>query len=114
MERYYVLHELGAGSSGEPLLLQKLWLDRASLKIRKKILYSMSGTPISKVVYRNYSASEKSSFPREIFLDRPLEGYKIQFKLDRIQPNAVLNDDMFQLTIPGNAKIVQISSEEEE
>jgi|GEM_PF-1100639 len=110
-ERYYVLHEIGRAEGGHPVLLQKLWLERSTLNIRKKFIYNEEGTTISQVIYWYPPASSAQTFPHEIYLYRPIEGYRIQFRLDRVDTDAELNEEMFRMIVPESAKVVELSQE---
>ncbi|MBN2430341.1 MAG: hypothetical protein JXQ27_02650 [Acidobacteria bacterium] len=110
-ERYYVLHEIGRTEGGYPVLRQKIWLERSTLNIRKKFIYNEEGVTISQVIYWYPPTTSGRSFPQEIFLYRPIEGYRIQFRLDRVDADAELNDEMFHMTVPESAKIVELSQE---
>jgi hypothetical protein len=59
-----------------------------------------------------YPPDSTGSFPQEIYLYRPLEGYRIQFQLDRVETDAELNDEMFHMIIPESARIVELSQED--
>jgi hypothetical protein len=110
-ERYYVLLEVGTADAGYPVLLQKLWLERSTLNIRKKFIFNEEGATVSQVIYW-YPPDSTGSFPQEIYLYRPLEGYRIQFQLDRIETDAELNDEMFRMIVPESARIVELSQED--
>jgi hypothetical protein len=108
VERYYVIHELDMAGDF-PRVLQKVWLERSSLAIRKKILYGPDGAPVSEVTYgtaRNFSST---TFPAEIRLNRPREGYRVEFSIARLEADAALTEQMFALSVPADAAIERIS-----
>jgi hypothetical protein len=109
-ERYYVIHEIKRDENGITHLLQRIFLERATFHIRKKFLYDSDGAVVGEVLYWYPPAADPGQVPVEINLLRPQEGYRIQFRLDRIDTNPSLTEDMFQLTVPQSAKIVELSS----
>jgi hypothetical protein len=107
-ERYYVLHILTAGPDGSAYIAQKLWIERAHLTVRKKVLFAEDGAPVSEITYRNYTAFGSGQFPADITLRRPMEGYEVQFKIRRMELDPAIQDRMFELTVPEDAKIEEI------
>jgi hypothetical protein len=107
-ERYYVLHILSMGAGGTPVIVQKLWLERAGLTVRKKVLFAEDGAPVSEITYQGYTDFPGGRFPADITLRRPLEGYQVQFRIKRMELDAPLQDRMFELTVPEGAKIEEI------
>ncbi len=107
-----MLHELRISDSKPPVILQKLWLERSTLQIRKKILYNEDGAPLSRIYYRDYVRVGEGEFPQTIILERPLEGYQVNFKIENVQTDIKLNPEMFTLKIPEDAKIVNLKSSE--
>lgn len=107
-ERYYVLHILSPGADGTPFIVQKLWLERAGLTVRKKVLFTEDGAPVSEITYQGYTDFPGGRFPADITLRRPIEGYQVQFKIKRMELDAPLQDRMFELTVPEGAKIEEI------
>lgn len=108
VERYYVIHELDVAGDA-PLVLQKIWLERSSLSIRKKVLYGPDGAPVSEVSYGPHRPFTSGEFPAEIRLYRPREGYRVDFSVKRLEVDAPLNDQMFALSVPDGAMVEQIS-----
>ena len=49
-------------------------------------------------------------FPAEITLRRPVEGYQVQFKIKRMELDAAVQDAMFELKVPEDAKIEDIKT----
>ncbi len=108
VERYYVIHELDVAGDA-PLVLQKLWVERSSLGIRKKVLYGPDGAPVSEVSYGPNRPFTSGEFPAEIRLYRPREGYRVDFSVKRLEVGAPLNDQMFALNVPADAVVEHIS-----
>ncbi len=103
VERYYVIHELDVAGDA-PLVLQKLWVERSSLGIRKKVLYGPDGAPVSEVSYGPNRPFTSGEFPAEIRLYRPREGYRVDFSVKRLEVGAPLNDQMFRAECPGRRR----------
>lgn len=110
-ERYYVIHEVGRNGLNEEKIWQTIWLERASIKIRRKVMYDDSGAPLSDITY-NYDsiAGLPDDYPSVITMKRPQEGYQSIFTIKKIQFDIELKASMFDLATPKEAKEKSISS----
>lgn len=110
IERYYVLQEIGRSPSGELILLQKLWLERSSLSIRRKVLYDSDGAPVSEIDYRTITPLPNGAFPFDISLKRPQEGYQVQFQIKKMELDPPIRPEMFELSVPEGATVKDTTS----
>lgn len=111
MERCYVLHEVGKGPSGHAEILQKIWLERSTLSVRRKTIYS-SGAPMCTVDYSRFSTAEEGGFPRLVTISRPMEGFQVQVEIKSQRPMAQARPEAFELEVPEGAKIERIQASE--
>ncbi len=106
-ERYYVIYEIQPSTQpGAPgHILQVFYLERYSLKIRRKIVYDESGQAICDIRYGN---TEILGVPDDIRMRRPQEGYEVQIKIKKLQLDTPLTAEMLSLSVPEDATIKPI------
>jgi outer membrane lipoprotein-sorting protein len=115
--RYYVLTVLRGGRQTE--IYRKIWFDRADLNIVRVQAYGPKGTLLSDVRYANWapltepapSAGSPESFPRSIRIDRPHDDYRLDLQVKKIEFNANLAADRFQLGQPAHSELVKVQPE---
>lgn len=109
-ERFYVYEEISGAASTEPRLCQQLWLERSSLRIHRKRLFSEDGAVVSDISYHGYPKAGETAFPSEIRLRRPMEGYEVLFKLKKFELDAPVKDHMFEIRVPEDARIQELGN----
>ncbi len=109
--RYYVLNFVDiAGNDGR--LLEKIWIDRTNLEVRRKQIYGGDGRLESDVTFAGYIEVEGSTFPQVISIQRPIEDYnvRITFQPDKLRVNEKLAENAFQLERPAGAELIQTTA----
>lgn len=106
--RYYVINVVEPTDSGELNLKRKIWFDRSDLHIVRLQLYGQDGSLLEDVNYAGYHDFQGISYPDEITLDRPEEGYKLTITIDKATFNQPISAEKFILKKPPNATLIEV------
>jgi outer membrane lipoprotein-sorting protein len=119
--RYYVLTVLRGGY--RPEILRKIWFDRANLSIVRLQSYGPKGVLLSDVHYSDWQpvsdspagsaapANSQLTFPRSVRIDRPHDDYRLDLQVSKVEINAELGADRFQLPQPAGAEVVHVTAD---
>jgi outer membrane lipoprotein-sorting protein len=102
--KYYVLTLYQETGSAELRVLRRLWIERSQMVLAKDETFTESGQIAGTVRYSDQGTFDGMQLPREILIDRPLDGYSLglHFSDWRINPN--LEDSAFVLNPPPDAR----------
>lgn len=118
--RYYVLTVLRGGYRTE--IFRKIWVDRADLSVVRLQSYGPKGALLSDVRYSDWqplsdlpagataAANSPQTFPRTLRIDRPHDDYRLDLQVTKIELNADLSVDRFQLEQPPNSELLKVTS----
>lgn len=118
--RYYVLTVLRGGYTTE--IYRKIWFDRTDLNVVRLQSYGPKGALLSDVRVSDWqpltgtptaasaAGDGPQSFPRAIRIDRPRDDYRLDLQVTKIELNADLAADRFQLSQPPNSELVRVAS----
>jgi len=106
--QYYVLDVVVPTSAGELSLKRKVWFDRSNLSISRLQLYGAEGSLREDVDYADYRDFQGISYPGEITLKRPAEGYKLSIAIEKATFNQPISPEKFILKKPPNATLVKL------
>jgi len=118
--RYYILTVLRGGYSTE--IFRKIWFDRSDLNVVRLQSYGPKGVLLSDVRFSDWqplvdqtagattSAGGPQAFPRALRIDRPHDDYRLDLQVSKIDLNASLSDDRFQLAQPENSELVRVNT----
>lgn len=119
--RYYILTVLRGGYRTE--IFRKIWFDRADLNVGRLQSYGPKGVLLSDVHFSNWqpladlpanalsAANGPQTFPRTLRIDRPHDDYRLDLQVVRIDLNADLGPDRFQLTRPSDSELVRVNAD---
>jgi outer membrane lipoprotein-sorting protein len=110
--RYYVVNIVEPSSTGELTLKRKVWFDRSDLHIARLQLYGPDGSLLEDVRYADYNDFQGTSYPAEITLDRPVEGYKLSITIEKATFNQPIPPEKFILKKPPNAALIELGGEQ--
>jgi outer membrane lipoprotein-sorting protein len=105
---YYVLTLVESDLSGEMDLRRKIWFDRANLNISRVELYGAAGSLVEDVHYTNYQDFQGISYPAEIAVHRPREGYWLSITIQKARFNEPIPPEKFELNKPPNAQLIEL------
>ncbi len=107
---YYVLTVVKPGVDRALKLARKIWFDRADLRVARAEIYGAGGRLEEDVTYSNYGDFQGISYPSDIKLRRPEEGYRLSIQFQKIIFNEEISPEKFELPAPANAKIIQLNA----
>jgi len=110
--RYYVLTLLRETSAG-PEIARKIWFDRADLSVARVQIYEGHGKVASDVRYADWQMTADVRYPRDIFLARPQDDYKLEIKITQLALNEEISADRFHLEQPAGTELVRVGEGEE-
>jgi hypothetical protein len=109
LAKYYILSVLKAGE-GRLRLMRRIWIERASLNVRRERYYQEDGVVLSEIRYLRYRDFDGVTLPDRIELQRSLDHYSLKLELERVKVNPPIQPNVFQLNrIPG-AELVDLGS----
>jgi len=114
--RYYVVTVLRGGYRTE--IYRKIWFDRADLSVVRLQAFGPKGTLLSDVRYSDWqpltdpppAANGPQSYPRALRIDRPHDDYRLDLQVMKIEFNAELPAERFQLAQPANSELVRVTA----
>ena len=106
--QFYVLTIVEPSSAGELSLKRKVWFDRSDLRISRLQLYGPEGSLRENIDYAKYHDFQGISYPAEITLNRPAEGYKLTITIEKATFNQPISPEKFVLKKPPNATLVKL------
>jgi hypothetical protein len=108
--KYYVLSVIKVAASPRVRILRRIWIERSRLEIARQRLFGEEGQIIGDITYSNMELRDGYSLPKEIYMNRPQEGYAFEIELDskRCKINAGLKDKAFILEPPEGSQVIQL------
>jgi outer membrane lipoprotein-sorting protein len=96
-------------SGPEPELLEKIWIDRAELKVGRKQIFGKDGKVDTDVEYQDYQVDAEIPFPRNIVINRPNEDFTVKMTFQQADLNETMEAKVFDLPRPEGAELLQLS-----
>jgi outer membrane lipoprotein-sorting protein len=100
------------GSSLRPAasweIAQKIWFDRADLRVSRIENFGSSGKVASDVVYANWQTTSATSYPWQINVTRPSDDYQLQITIKKLTVNETIAPDRFSLPQPPGTDLVNV------
>jgi outer membrane lipoprotein-sorting protein len=106
-QRFYVLTVVEAKRYGLEIA-RRIWFDRADLSVARIEIFAPEGRLVSDIRYGDWQPAEKLSFPRRILLRRPHDDYELEIDVQRIELNAPIPRDRFELAQPPGTELVRL------
>ncbi len=89
-------------------IAQKIWFDRVTLSVARIETYDAGGQLASDVDYSNWDNFGAERYPREISVNRPASGYKLDIHITRLTLNLAIVPDRFVLKQPAGTELVRV------
>jgi outer membrane lipoprotein-sorting protein len=86
-------------------LSRKIIFSRVDLKPHRQLIYDDQGQLATEAIYENFADYQGISFPSQIVINRPQEGYSIQLTIVKLTLNEPLKDEQFDLQQPPGSKL---------
>lgn len=120
--RYYILTVVqppsesavastGSASSVHWKIAEKVWFDRADLKVARIQKYDREGRITSDVRYSDWNMFGTMAYPRRIDIRRPASDYELKIQIVRLTLNEAISPDRFVLKQPPGTKLVQVGEQ---
>ena len=110
----YILTVVNAGSGpADWKIARKIWFERAGLALSRVQAYAENGTVESDVKYAQWAAFGDVQYPKQITLDRPVEGYTIVIGVTKLTANAPIEASRFVLSQPAGTQLVRVGDSAE-
>jgi outer membrane lipoprotein-sorting protein len=90
---------------GSSILARKIVFSREDLKPHRQLIYDNQGQLATEAIYENFTDYQGTSFPSQITINRPQEGYSIQLSIVKLTLNEPLKDEQFELQQPPGSKL---------
>ena len=87
------------------VLARKIIFSRVDLKPHRQLIYDSQGQLATEAIYENFADYQGTSFPSQITINRPQEGYSIQLTIVKLTLNEPLKDEQFELQQPPGSKL---------
>jgi outer membrane lipoprotein-sorting protein len=111
--RYYVLTVETRGEV--PEATRRIWFDRTDLSLARVDVFEADGRLVSLTRYSGWQAgSDGVNYPREISMDRPHDGYRLDIHIVSLTLNAEIAMDRFQLEQPAGTELVRVGDKDQE
>lgn len=92
--------------SGRAWIARKIYFSREDLSVQKQVIFDKEGNTATIGTYNNYvTGANGISFPHLINIERPQEQYTMQLGIVKVDLNAPLADDQFQLPRPEGSEL---------
>lgn len=87
------------------VLARRIIFSRVDLKPHRQLIYDNQGQLATEAIYENFADYQGVSFPSQITINRPQEGYSIQLTIVKLTLNEPLKDEQFELQQPPGSKL---------
>jgi outer membrane lipoprotein-sorting protein len=92
-------------------LSRRIVFSRTDLKPHKQLIYNEDGQVRTEAHYEKYTDYDSVSFPAQVVITRPIEGYDITLSMVKLELNRALTNDQFELEQPAGADVVHLGQE---
>ena len=92
-------------------LSRRIVFSRTDLKPHKQLIYNEDGQVRTEAHYEKYTDYDTVSFPAQVVITRPIEGYDITLSMVKLEINKALTNDQFELEQPAGADVVHLGQE---
>jgi len=112
--RHFYVVQLLTERDGEGLKIhRKIWFDRTTLRISRVEVRNADDEVIALSRYRSWTDEFGPSYPREIIVERPLEGYDLAVRFVKPGLNEDVSDDSFVLDPPKGLEVERVGEDNE-
>jgi outer membrane lipoprotein-sorting protein len=89
-------------------IAQKIWFDRADLRVSRIENFGSGGKVDSDVAYANWQTTAATSYPWQINVTRPSDDYQLQITIKKLTVNETIAPDRFSLPQPPSTDLVNV------
>lgn len=92
-------------------LARRIVFSRTDLKPHRQLIYDEDGQVRTEAHYEKYTDYDNVSFPAQVVIVRPVEGYDITLSMVKLEINKSLTNDQFELEQPPGADVVRLGED---
>jgi len=92
-------------------LSRRIVFSRTDMKPHRQLIYNEDGQVRTEAHYEKYTDYDSVSFPAQVVITRPIEGYDITLGMVKLEINKPLTNDQFELEQPAGADVVHLGQE---
>lgn len=101
----YKLSVIAPMPGGSPVLERELWFDRTGLDLVRQLIFDASGDILTDARYSDWKSYDHVPFPKHIEIERPKDEYGVVITVVKMDINAPVTDDKFQLDQPEGTQL---------
>jgi outer membrane lipoprotein-sorting protein len=101
----YKLSVIAPMPGGPPVLERELWFDRSGLDLVRQLIFDASGDILTDARYSDWKSYDHVPFPKHIEIERPKDEYGVVITVVKMDINAPVTDDKFQLDQPEGTQL---------
>jgi len=121
--RFYILTLLRTGDKGKLEIAQKIWYDRADLRVSRVQIFGSGGRLDSDIGYTDWqpvpgaagaagtTSAPQATYARDIHIWRPQDDYKLEIRILKLTLNEPISADRFELTQPPGTDLLHVGDE---
>jgi hypothetical protein len=91
-----------------PFLTRSIYFDRYTLQIARQRTFDAGGKIVSDTRYGDWKMFAAQTYPSNVDINRPTEGYSLQITVEDLKVNPELKPDQFTLTPPEGVEVRQL------
>jgi outer membrane lipoprotein-sorting protein len=89
-------------------LSRRIVFSRTDLQPHRQLIYDEDGQVRTEAHYEKYTDYDQVSFPAQVVIVRPTEGYDITLSMVKLEINKPLTNEQFELEQPAGADVVHL------
>ena len=108
---YQILIETEPGEDGIRRITRKYWFSRADLKLARLIIFNDRTEVVTDAWYRDWGEDKGLPYPQFLEIERPLDGYILEFAILKPGLNEDIPDASFELTLPDGVEVETLGNQ---
>jgi len=101
----------GRGGAADWSISRKIWFERTGLTMSRVQIYGDQGRLDSDTHYNQWSAFGAVQYPKQISLERPVEGYTLGITVTKLTANEPIEASRFVLQEPPTAQVIHVGED---
>ena len=102
---YQILIQTEPGADGIRRITRKYWFSRADLKLARLIIFDDRTEVVTDAWYRDWGEDKGLPYPKFIEIERPLDGYILEFAILKPGLDEDIPDASFELALPSGVEV---------
>ena len=102
---YQILIQTEKNADGVRRITRKYWFSRADLELARLIIFNDRTEVVTDAWYRDWGEDKGLPYPQFIEIERPLDGYILEFAILKPGLNEDIPDASFELAVPGGVEV---------